>query len=344
MSAAAPIRTCVLVSSLVLAAGRALAQMPPVGRIEVFGHPESVEHVRAILADLEGRAVSAEVRLRERLIAELPGVAEAKIEAVCCDGGFTTLYIGVRGEGDPAPSFDSPPAGEARLPAGLVALGERFERALADAVRRGVVGDDLSAGHSMLVDSGARAVQEEFIAAASAHAPRLREVLATSADPAHRALAGQLLAYSRDKRAIAPALAAAVRDPDPAVRNAAMRALWIMAGYAAANPDRRLEIAPEPFIDLVHSMVWTDRNKASLVLMELSASRDSALLERLRARAFEPLVAMAHWENPGHALPGLVILGRMAGLTDDAIFAAVSGGKKQTIIEAALRQAPRPDR
>ena len=344
MSAAAPIRTCVLLCSLFLIAGRVPAQMPPVGRIEVFGHPESVQRVRAIVADLEGRAVAVEVRARERLIAELPGVAEAKIEAVCCDGGFTTLYIGVRGEGDPTPRFDSPPTGAARLPAELVALGERFERALADAVRRGVVGDDLSAGHSMLADSGARAVQKEFIGAASEHAPRLREVLATSADPGHRALAGQILAYSPDKGAIAPDLVAAVRDPDPAVRNAAMRALWIMAGYAAANPDRRLEIAPEPFIDLVHSIVWTDRNKASLVLMELSASRDSALLEMLRARAFEPLVAMACWENPGHALPGLVMLGRMAGLTDDAIFAAVSAGSKEPIIEAALRLAPRPDR
>lgn len=344
MPTAARMRTCVLLCSLFLTAARAFAQMPPVGRIEVFGHPESVERVRAIVADLQGRELSAEIRDRERLIAESPGVAEAKIEAVCCDGGVTTLYVGVRGEGDSAPRFNASPEGAARLPGSLVALGERFDRALADAVRRGMVGDDMSAGHSMLADSGARAVQEEFIEAASAHVPRLREVLATSGDPGHRALAGQILAYAADKRAIAPDLVAAVRDPDPAVRNVAMRALWIIASYASAHPDLRVEIAPDPFVDLLHSIVWTDRNKASLVLMELSAARDRALLETLRARAFEPLLAMARWENPGHALPGLVLLGRVAGLSEEAIFAAVSEGRHQTIIEAALRLAPRPDR
>jgi hypothetical protein len=335
---------CAFLCSMILTAAPALAQMPPVGRIELFGHPESAERARAVVADLEGAKVSAEVRARERIIAELPGVTEAKIEAVCCDGGVTTLYIGVRGEGDPAPRFNSAPTGAARLPGALVALGERFERALADAVRRGVVGDDLSAGHSMLADSAARAVQEEFIGVASVHAQRLREVLATSADPGHRALAGQILAYAPDKRAIAPDLLAAVRDPEPGVRNVAMRALWIIAGYASAHPDLRVEIAPGPFVDLANSIVWTDRNKASLVLMELSATRDGTLLETLRTRAFESLLTMARWENPGHSFPGLAMLGRMAGLSEEAIFAAVSEGRKQTIIDAALRIAPRSRR
>jgi hypothetical protein len=38
------------------------------------------------------------------------------------------------------------------------------------------------------------------------------------------------------------------------------------------------------------------------------------------------------------------MLGRMTGLSDEAIFAAVSEGRKQTIIDAALRIAPHPHR
>lgn len=329
--------------ALLLTAAPVAAQMPPVGRIEIFGHPESAARVRGILADLEGKEVSAEARARERLIGNLPGVAEAKMVAVCCDGGFTTLYVAVRGEGKPAPRFAPAPAGEARLPSALVALGREFERALEAAVRRGVVGDDQSAGHSLMADSAARAVQDQFITIASRELPLLREVLANSADAGHRALAAQVLAYAADKRDVLPDLLAAVRDTDETVRNVAVRAVWIIATYAAERPGLGLEIPADPFVDLLNSITWTDRNKASLVLMQLSASRDSATLRTLRTSALEPLIDMASWENPGHAFPAVVILGRIAGLTDEAIFAALSEGKKTGIIDAVRRLDTRTD-
>ena len=322
---------------LLLPATPAPAQMPPVGHVEVFGHPESADMVRAIVADLLGTSVSAAVRERERAIGALPGVAGASIEAVCCDAGTTTLYVAVRGENDRGPAFNAPPAGEVRLPPGIVATGERFERALEDAVRRGVAEEDQSAGHSLVADSAARAVQQEFIAIAAAEAPLLRTVLASSADPGHRALAGQILAYAPDKRAVVPDLLAAVRDSDPGVRNAAMRALWIIAGYAAEHPATGIEMPAGPFIELVAAGTWTDRNKASLVLMQLTAGRDSAMLESLRDNVFVPILEMARWRNPGHAFPGVILLGRMTGVSEETIGAALTQGKKATVIEAALR-------
>lgn len=326
-----------------LAAAPAAAQMPTVGRIEVFGHPESADTIRAILADLRGKSASVELRERERAIAALPGVAAARIEAVCCDGGVTTLYVAVRGDRDPAPAFAAPPAGGVRLPPGIMAAGERFEHALEDAVRRGVVGDDQSAGHSLMADSAARAIQREFIEIAAGEAPLLRTVLASSADPGHRALAAQILAYAPDKRVILPDLLAAVRDCEPGVRNVAVRALWIIAAYGAEHPAAGIEIPADPFIDLF-SGTWTDRNKASLVLMQLTAGRDSAMLESLRNEAFEPILEMARWEIPGHAFPGVILLGRMARISEDEIFAALSQGKKEPVIEAALSARGRPGR
>jgi hypothetical protein len=87
----------------------------------------------------------------------------------------------------------------------------------------------------------------------------------------------------------------------------------------------------------MESVSWTDRNKASMVLLQLSASRDSSLIATLRKRAVQPLVDMARWANPGHAFPGVIMLGRIAGLPEESIFAALSGGNKEAIIEAALR-------
>ena len=45
----------------------------------------------------------------------------------------------------------------------------------------------------------------------------------------------------------------------------------------------------------------------------------------------------------GHAFPGVVMLGRIAGLSEEAIFEALSRGEKDPVIDAALRsRAGRP--
>ena len=326
---------------LFLAGAPVAAQMPPVGRIEVFGHEKSSAQVRALLADLKGSPASADLEARRQAIESLPGVAAADIDAVCCDRGLTTLYVAVRGDGTPAPKFRATPIGHVRLPPSIVSLGERFERALEDAVRRGVVQEDHSAGHALMADSAARAVQDEFVRVAAQQDSLLRGVLATSSDAAHRALAAQVLAYTPEKRAIVAPLLEAVRDPDPTVRNVAARALWLIAEYAGAHPSSGIDIPADPFIELLESGGWTDRNKAAMVLLQLTSSRDSALLGTLRERAFDPLVDMAQWADMGHALPGVVMLGRIAGIPEESIFAALSEGKKDTIIEAALRSRHR---
>jgi hypothetical protein len=87
----------------------------------------------------------------------------------------------------------------------------------------------------------------------------------------------------------------------------------------------------------VWAPIWTDRNKASFAIEELSTSGDPALLTLLRERALAPLVEMARWKSAGHAGAAFFTLGRIAGLDDDAIEAAWKRGDREAIIQAVQK-------
>ena len=125
-------------------------------------------------------------------------------------------------------------------------------------------------------------------------------------------------------------------DPDDEVRNNAVRALAILAGWANEHPEAEIAIPGEPFIDFLNSVSWTDRNKGVFVLMALTDSRHPALLAQLRARALPSLVEMARWTNPGHAMGAFVILARMAGMDDGAAFQAWRAGEREAVIARAM--------
>ena len=127
-------------------------------------------------------------------------------------------------------------------------------------------------------------------------------------------------------------------DSSADVRNNAMRALAVFAHVAPTSGRPIVRVPYEPFIELLHSPVWTDRNKASLALMALSGRRDPKLLEQLQREAMAPLIEMAHWKSDGHAMPALMILGRIGGQSEDAIQAAWTRGERESIINAALKR------
>ena len=164
--------------------------------------------------------------------------------------------------------------------------------------------------------------------------PILRSVLRESADPQQRALAAQVIAYAVNKHTIIPDLVHAVRDPDPDVRNNAIRALWVMARWAEKHPESGLRVPYEPFVDLLDSPHWSDRNKAVLVLMSLSSTRNPAMFKQLRERSIPALADMVSWQADGHAFPAALLLGRMGGLPDDAIFAAFKRDRN-SLVQAA---------
>jgi hypothetical protein len=75
-----------------------------------------------------------------------------------------------------------------------------------------------------------------------------------------------------------------------------------------------------------------DHNKASLVLVALTTTREPSLLEELRADALEPLLEMARWRYFGHAEAALTVLGRIAGIDEASLSKMIEAGQTATII------------
>ena len=181
-----------------------------------------------------------------------------------------------------------------------------------------------------------RTIQERFVTYADRDLPELRRVLRDSSDPGHRALAAQILGYAADKQAVVEDLVHGMSDPSEDVRNNAMRALMVFANAAPTAARSVPSIPYQPFISLLNSPAWSDRNKAAGALKALSRNRDPQLLARLRNEAIAPLVEMARWKSDGHALFAFIILGRIAGYSDQAALGVWDRGEREIVISAAM--------
>jgi hypothetical protein len=341
-SAAASI-ACLLTVAISTPA-RTLAQETPhaqIGIIDFYGTmglPDA--DLRGALTFKEGDSISmgdgerpAWVAESERRLAALPRVSRAKLNFVCCDSGRAMVYVGIEIAGSRATKFRAAPTGSIRLPEEIVAAGRALEEATIAAAQRGDFTEDHSEGHALMHDQTGRGIQRRFVAFASKPEP-LRRVLRESADANHRALAAQVLAYAADKQSVVVDLVYAADDSAANVRNDAVRALGVM-GRISTGP--RPRIPAEPFVRLLHSLVWTDKNKAAMALDAISAAGNPQLLETLRRDALEPLIEMARWKNPGHATSALLILGRIAGVADQDVYTAVERGNRERIIAGARR-------
>ncbi|MGH9810404.1 MAG: HEAT repeat domain-containing protein, partial [Terriglobia bacterium] len=230
------------------------------------------------------------------------------------------------------------PEGDAPLPGEISAAYARFLTAFEHAVRGGSTQEDLTQGHSRMADIQVRAVQDMFPAMAKEHLLALRAVLRDSSEEADRAIAAYVIGYATDKRAVVNDLQFALRDPDPGVRINAVRALTAIAVKAHLDPNSGITIEPTWFIAMLNSISWTDRTRALAALDLLTDSRNPAVLAQLRDNALPALVEMARWKTLSHALPAYILLGRIAGLTEEQIQAAWSTGDRESVIAQALKK------
>jgi hypothetical protein len=325
--------------------GRSAAQSLQIGIIDLYGLGSiQAADVRKTLTIKEGDSISfasaerpAFVAENEQRLTRLPGVIKASINAVCCEDGQVVVYVGLEQKGQTSVPFRDAPTGSVRLADDVLQAGREYIDASMGAVMRGDASEDDSQGHALTHDPIARAIQEKFIGFASRDLAKLRQVLRDSSDGEQRAIAAEVLGYAAVKQEVVPDLVEAMRDSNPDVRNNAMRALAVFTRKTRTGSEAAIVVPFEPFIARVNSLVWTDRNKSSLALMELSASRDPKLFEALRREALPSLIEMARWKSVGHSTPSLWILGRMGGMSDETIDLTLKVQDRDRIIASASK-------
>lgn len=302
----------------VFAINLAVAQDQQIGIIDFFGlHKISEQQARSALGLQERDTLPLSLPDIEQRMKDTLHVAEAHISVVCCDdSGNIILFVGIRETPAKHSMYRSSPHWDITLPEEIVNAYNHFFDAFENAVSKGITGDDLSQGHSLMADSATRAWQRRFLVYARHDLKILKTVLRNCADPEQRAIAAYVIGYASDKRLVTDDLLIAAVDEDEVVRNNAARALAGIATLAQRRPSLRIKISPTPFINMLGSPVWTDRNKALMVLSILTKNRERKLLRQLHDRAFGSLVEMARWKSKSHAYKAFLILGRVGGLKE----------------------------
>jgi len=309
-----------------------------IATIEFFGHKGiDVAAVRAILPFHEGDELSggaeAKARVRDAVV-RATGSEPTDVATICCrsDGGVL-LFIGLRGGSFKTFEYRPAPSGEARVSMELAELDERLDEAMVAAVRKGgdAAREDDSKGYALSHDSALRSIQLALRRYSLAHEPELFQVLESSRDAKHRAIASHALGYARQSARQILALSRAARDPDDEVRNNATRAIGVLA---EANDRLASQISPDVFIEMLSSGIWTDRNKGAMALKALTAKRPVAALDKLKAAALDSLIEMALWREASHAFFARMVLGRVAGIPEKRLQELASKGPPEAIVEA----------
>ena len=331
-----------LAAAVVVSAVAAYAQAPVVGDINLYGLRKVAAEKILKTARLEpGSPIPPSRGEMEDNLGEIPGVVMARVEAVCCDGPSAIVFVGVEEKGGPHAAFRTPPAGDAVLPGELIDSYHQFLLAVQRAAMRGSAVEDLSAGHSMMADPDARAHQEQFVTYARENLDLVRRVAREAADAEQRAAAVAVLGYSSRKQQVVEDLQYTMQDPDEAVRANAIRALTAFAVLSAKQPALGIKISPTWFIEMLNSIVLSDRTESAKALLTLTDRGAPEALQQIRERALPALAEMARWKTLRYALPPFLLLGRVAGLTDAQTQENWRKGDREAVIEKALKPPAR---
>jgi len=314
----------------------ASGQIPRIGVLDFYGLRRiSAERLRKVLGFREGDTLPPSKAAVEERLEALPEIAQARLEAICCVDDRVILYVGIEEKGAAHFEFRYPPRGNLTLPERIVETYRGFIRALEDAARRGQTGEDLSEGYALSADAATRAFQERFREFAQAHLSTLRQVLRNSMHDEHRAIAAYVIGYAPRARGVVEDLQFAMQDSDAGVRANAMRALAAVSVLARSDPELGLRVEPTWFIEMLNSIVWSDRYRAASALVNLTEDRNPRTLAHIRERALASLTEMARWRTLPHALPAFLLLGRIAGMSEAEIHQAWQSGEREGVIARA---------
>ena len=327
---------------LAVAVCSAAAQAPKTGDINFYGLRKlAPDKILRTLELKSGDPLPPSKGDLEDRLELMPGVAAARVEAVCCEGANAILFIGIEERGSPHFDTRQAPAGTASLPEDIMAAYREYMGAVARAARLGNAAEDLTAGESRIADPAARRFEEQFAGLAADRIEALRDVLRNGAEPEERAVAAAVIGYAPKKDQVIKDLQFAMQDAEPAVRANAVRAMMAIAVLAQKRPDLGLRIEPTWMVEMLNSIVLGDRQQAALALVTLTEQRNAATLDLIRARALPSLVDMARWKTLGYALPAFLLVGRTAGVPEEELREQWQQGDRETAIEKATAPAPK---
>jgi len=313
------------------------AKGPVIGTLDFYGLRKVPEaKARQALGVREGDALPPSKGDVEGRLDALPGIVQSHLEAICCDNGKITLYVGIEERGAAHFELHDVPDGDAALPEEIDAAYRRFLDAFGAAARQGYTKEDLTKGYARSEDPTTRAIQDMFPSLVADHLAELRATLRNSTDEEQRATAAYVIGYAADPKTVVNDLQYALRDADPGVRVNAARSLIAFAGAG-------IKVEPTWFIEMLNSLSWTDRSRALAALQILTDGRDPVVLDQIRMRALPALVEMARWKTLAHALPAYLLLGRLTGLSEKQIQDAWSRGDRESVISEALKMQ-KPER
>lgn len=303
--------------------GISLAQTFAVGAIDFYGNRTiKASKLEAVLPFAVGDSLNLTYFDKDGAVKKLEavsGVKKAIINTVCCDPqGGLLVFVGIS-EKPVASFYRRKPATDLVLPDSMLHAYQTFMERLSEGIRKGEMSEENDEGYAMAAYTPARKQQELFRRFATKHFRLVTDVLQSSKHDEHRAAAATITAYGNNKQAVASVLTAAALDTNETVRNNATRALALLVRYAQKHPELRVNIPAAPFIQMLNSFTWTDRNKGAMVLAELTSQRNKTTLALLKKQALSSLIEMARWKSRGHAFYAFMILGRMAGLPEEEL-------------------------
>jgi len=291
---------------------------PKIGTIEVYGArrvPAAV--VLRTLGVKVGDGLPGSRGELESKLEALPGVRNAQVQGHCCVSGKAVLYVGIEEESDEA-LVPTVPDGTALLPDEVLEAWTDYEAAC-----KGTVPLTLSS------DILCRVPQREMPQLANRHFDALRTAVAHGTSGEERAKAIIVIAYTTQKALIMGTLVNALSDPEAVARAAAAKALAALG----RTGDKELTLRPGWFIPLLNSANLDERLQATDALTVGLKADDGVSMELLKDHALTALLEMAKFQNPAHARPALVVLARMAGLSEENL-----DSKSLVLIERTLRR------
>jgi hypothetical protein len=306
---------------------------PRISSVDYYGLRKiSVARIQKIVAVSAGDPLPSSKGDLEDRLEKIPGVVLARVKVMCCEGQDGMLFVGIEERGAPHFALRSEPTGTATLPAEIVESYHELVQTTEIAARRGSTAEDLTQGHPLAADPNSRAIEENFVDFTAHHLAQIREVLRNSGDAEQRSMAATLIGYAPDKRAVVNDLEYAMQDPDEDVRASTMRALGAIAILAEKHHELGIHISPTWLVEMLNSVVLSDRIGATQALINLTDSRPGATLDAIRERALQSLVEMAQWKSLRYALPAFILLGRVGGLDEPQIQERWARGEREAMI------------